>query len=52
MERVVEVFRSLLAGEMVAADAPERLQRLMPGMPCDGYWLGKAGLEYAPGTAA
>lgn len=43
MGRVVEAFRAALAGEDNAADA---LARIMPGPPVDGYWHGRAGLEY------
>ena len=43
MGRVVEAFRAALAGEDNAADA---LARIMPGKPVDGYWHGRAGLEY------
>ncbi len=48
MGRVVEVFRGLLDGDIAPADAPARLDRLIPGTPCDGYWLGKAGMAYQP----
>ena len=48
MGRVVEVFRALLAGDIGAAAAPEKLDKLMPGLPCDGYWLGEAGMAYHP----
>ena len=49
MGRVVEVFRALLAGDIAPPDAPAKLDRLMPGAPCDGYWLGEAGMAYQPG---
>ena len=48
MGRVVEVFRALLAGDIAASAAPEKLDKLMPGQPCDGYWLGEAGMAYHP----
>ena len=48
MGRVVELFRALLAGDIAASAAPEKLDRLMPGQPCDGYWLGEAGMDYRP----
>ena len=48
MDRVVGVFRALANGEMAAAQAPDRLDRLMPAAPCDGYWLGEAGMDYRP----
>lgn len=47
MEAVVALFRAVLDGGTAAAEAPARLQRLMPGAPCDGYWLGEAGMAYA-----
>ncbi len=43
MGRVVAVFRALLDGSA----APEQLDKLMPGQPCDGYWLGEAGMAYS-----
>lgn len=45
MGRVVEMFRALLSGDIAT---PEQLDRLMPGQPCDGYWLGEAGMAYHP----
>jgi collagenase-like PrtC family protease len=48
MDRVVEVFRALCDGNITAAQAPARLDRLMPAAPCDGYWLGEAGMNYHP----
>ncbi|HRH81200.1 MAG TPA: U32 family peptidase [Thiobacillaceae bacterium] len=50
MDRVVALFRGLLDGDIAADQAPARLERLMPGQPCDGYWLGEAGMAYR-GTA-
>lgn len=48
MGRVVEVFRALLEGGLTASAVPEKLDKLMPGQPCDGYWLGEAGMAYHP----
>ncbi|MHB1091758.1 U32 family peptidase [Thiobacillus sp.] len=45
MGRVVESFQAALAGETGCA---EKLARVMPGPPVDGYWHGHAGLEYSP----
>jgi collagenase-like PrtC family protease len=42
MGRVVDAFQAALAGETNAA---EKLARIMPGPPVDGYWHGRAGLE-------
>ena len=47
-ERVVRLFRALLDGDLAAADAPARLAPLMPNQPCDGYWLGEAGMAWHP----
>jgi collagenase-like PrtC family protease len=44
MGRVVEAFATALNGDSGGAAA---LQRVMPGPPIDGYWHGRAGLEYA-----
>lgn len=48
MGRVVELFRARLAGDIETRQATEQLGELMPGQPCDGYWLGKAGMAYHP----
>lgn len=48
MGRVVDIFRQLIDGALVAKDAPSQLDRLIPGQPCDGYWLGGPGLDYHP----
>jgi collagenase-like PrtC family protease len=42
MGRIVEAFQRALVGEEIPAD----LARLMPGPAVDGYWHGRAGLEY------
>jgi collagenase-like PrtC family protease len=42
MGRIVEAFQQALEGEAIPADLP----RLMPGPAVDGYWHGRAGLEY------
>lgn len=46
MGRVVKAFHAALEGDTSQTAA---LARLMPGKPVDGYWHGKAGLEYAHG---
>ncbi|NWG40031.1 MAG: U32 family peptidase [Hydrogenophilaceae bacterium] len=46
MGRVVEAFHAALEGD---ASQTAALARFMPGKPVDGYWHGKAGLEYAHG---
>ncbi len=51
MGRVVGVFDTLRKNALVPMEAAAQLQRLMPGKPCDGYWLGRPGLDYAPDEA-
>lgn len=46
MGRVAQAFHAALEGDTSQTAA---LARLMPGKPVDGYWHGKAGLEYAHG---
>ena len=46
MGRMVAVFRDLLAGDYDVAELATRLDRLMPGAACDGYWLGQAGMTH------
>ena len=48
MGRVVTLFRALLDGGLTPAETQPQLERLMPGAPCDGYWLGDAGMAYRP----
>jgi collagenase-like PrtC family protease len=43
MGRVVDAFQAALAGETHAA---ETLTHILPGPPVDGYWHGRAGLDY------
>ncbi len=50
MDQVVGHYRAALDGEK-AARVGMALQDLMPGAPCDGYWLGRAGQDYVPGQA-
>ncbi len=46
MGRVVQAFYAAMEGDISQAAA---LARILPGKPVDGYWHGKAGLEYAHG---
>ena len=48
MGKVIGYHRQVLAE---AGTNAETLRKFMPGDPCDGYWLGKAGLEYQPDVA-
>jgi collagenase-like PrtC family protease len=47
-ERIATLFRALLDGSLAPADAPAKLAPLMPAQPCDGYWLGEAGMAWQP----
>jgi collagenase-like PrtC family protease len=47
-EKIAALFRALLDGNLAAADAPAKLAPLMPNQPCDGYWLGAAGMAWQP----
>jgi O2-independent ubiquinone biosynthesis protein UbiV len=51
MPEVVALFDSVRQGGLPADQASQRLQSLMPGHPCNGYWLGRPGLEQSPRTA-
>jgi O2-independent ubiquinone biosynthesis protein UbiV len=48
MQRVVAIFRALADGDIKPAQAPAQLDRFMPAAPCDGYWLGEAGMAFHP----
>jgi len=48
MAKIVNIFRALADGNITPEIAPTQLDRLMPAAPCDGYWLGEAGMAYHP----
>ncbi|MBM4189676.1 MAG: U32 family peptidase [Betaproteobacteria bacterium] len=48
MGRVVGIFDALRQETLAPMAAAEQLQKWVPGEPCDGYWLGRPGLDYAP----
>lgn len=50
MQRVVDIFHALADGDIQPAQAPAQLDRFMPAAPCDGYWLGEAGMAFHPVT--
>lgn len=43
---VVRVFREVMDGSMSAADGLQKMDGIMPGQPCNGYWHGKPGMEW------
>ncbi len=47
-EKIVALFRALLDNALAPTDAPAKLAPLMPSRPCDGYWLGQAGMVWQP----
>jgi collagenase-like PrtC family protease len=49
MAAVVAHYRLALEGE---TPDPASLRKYMYADPCDGYWLGRAGLDYLPNVAA
>jgi len=44
---VVELFRHALDGELDPTEAAGRLEALIPGGTCDGYWRGQAGMTHS-----
>ncbi|KAF0103881.1 MAG: hypothetical protein FD187_1483 [bacterium] len=46
-EKIVALFRALLDGSHTAAETPAKLAPFLPAQPCDGYWLGEAGMAYS-----
>ncbi|MBM4180720.1 MAG: U32 family peptidase [Betaproteobacteria bacterium] len=47
-EKIVALFRALLDGSLTAAETPAKLAPFLPAQPCDGYWLGQAGMAWQP----
>jgi len=45
MPRIIELFKGVMAGQIVASVANAELLTLMPEKACNGYWYGKPGLE-------
>ncbi|MEW6677617.1 MAG: U32 family peptidase [Pseudomonadota bacterium] len=46
MGRVVETFRALVDHQLSGPEAASTLKPVLPGPPCDGYWLGGAGMDF------
>ncbi|MGA7800837.1 MAG: U32 family peptidase [Gammaproteobacteria bacterium] len=42
---VVDLFRRAIANDLDCTEAARRLEALVPGGTCDGYWHGQAGME-------
>lgn len=43
---VVRVFREVMDGSLSAANGLQKMDGIMPGQPCNGYWHGKPGMEW------
>lgn len=48
MDKVVQAWRALVNAQATAKETQNRLEKLMPGNACDGYWLGESGHSYHP----
>ncbi len=46
MDKVVEAFRGVMAGDLSPAEASSRLERITAGAACNGYWYGEAGMDW------
>ncbi|MDR0274011.1 MAG: U32 family peptidase [Burkholderiaceae bacterium] len=46
MKDVVDIFHAARQGEITPQEARARLEPLMPGQGCNGYWHGRPGLEW------
>jgi collagenase-like PrtC family protease len=53
MDKVVAAFRAAIDGELSAQEARDRVARLSIGTACNGFWKGRAGMDWTvPDTAA
>lgn len=43
--KVIELFNQVRLGRLAGGAAAERLEALMPGRPCNGFWFGDPGQE-------
>jgi collagenase-like PrtC family protease len=43
---LIDLFRAAIDGTLDAAAAQERLQPLLPGAPCNGFWHGRPGADW------
>jgi len=47
IEQVVESFDAVRNDRLSPTDAMQRMTEWMPAPACNGYWVGKPGLEYS-----
>jgi len=52
MAQIVALFDAVRRGSAAPRSAHEKLQQLLPGEPCNGYWHGRSGLEQVSEVAA
>lgn len=51
MDEVVAAFAAAARGDLAVAAACERVARVAPAAPCDGYWHGRPGMQHMEETA-
>lgn len=50
-ERILHLFRETLEQRLPPGLALSQMEKLMPELPCNGYWHGKPGLDFIPQPA-
>lgn len=50
-ERILHLFRETLEQRLPPSLALSQMEKLMPELPCNGYWHGKPGLDFIPQPA-
>ena len=48
---LIDLFRAAVDGALDAPAAQERLQPLLPGAPCNGFWYGRPGADWVRPSA-
>jgi len=52
IEHIVETFDGVRTDRLTPSEAMQRMTEWMPGTACNGYWVGKPGLEYNARSAS
>ncbi|MBZ0106021.1 MAG: U32 family peptidase [Sulfuricella denitrificans] len=50
-EKILHLFRETLEQRLPPSLALTQMEKLMPELPCNGYWHGKPGLDFIPQPA-
>ena len=50
-EKILHLFRETLEQRIPPSLALTQMEKLMPELPCNGYWHGKPGLDFIPQPA-